>query len=223
MDNKKHKVWVASFDIGKKNFSFVVEEFDVELLQATERIPKNQRYFKNGTTTPKFRPIIRNVCLNGKILLMDNVDLTKGCAKGKYLDPKVFLNMIDLLDKYRDYWNKCTAFVIEQQMSWGNRRNIMALKLGQHCYSYFIINYANWKTTMEFPAYYKTQVLGATKKLSKPERKKWSVEKAMSILTERGDIENLSKLSSRKKQDDMADCITQLQSWKYLVYVDKNL
>ena len=129
--------------------------------------------------------------------------------------------MIDLLDKYRNYWNKCTAFVIEQQMSWGNRRNIMALKLGQHCYSYFIINYANWKTTIEFPAYYKTQVLGATKKLSKTERKKWAVEKAMSILAERGDIESLNKLSSRKKQDDISDALLQSISWRYLVYVDK--
>jgi hypothetical protein len=66
----------------------------------------------------------------------------------------------------------------------------MALKLGQHCWSYFSIHYGRSKNIIEFPAYHKTQVLGAEKDkkvtktgkinykaVDKPQRKKWCFKK----------------------------------------------
>ena len=122
-------------------------------------------------------------------------------------------------------------------MCFKQAQNTMALKLGQHCYSYFIFRYPitqdgdfvfdESKEIIEFPAYYKTQVMGAPKvggkSMSKPQRKKWSTEKAMGILMERGDTETLEEIEGSKKKDDLADTLIQLQSFKFLRFVDKFL
>ena len=59
--------------------------------------------------------------------------------------------------------------------------------------------------------------------MSKSERKKWAIEKAMSLLSQRGDNEILDILNSRKKRDDMSDCILMSVSFSYLTYVDKKI
>lgn len=228
-------VWVASFDIGKKNFAFYIEEFDKKKLLEIPYVPKKERYHSNGSTTPEFSKVVKSVCLNGKKILFINTDLTEGCNQKSYLEPEHFHNMTDLLDKYVEYWDKCDAFVIEKQMSFGKRHNTMALKLGQHCWSYFSFKYGRFKEIVEFPAYHKTQILGSEKikkiskngkitykSIGKPERKKWSVEKATSILKERKDFDTISILTSVKKRDDLADVLCQLQAFKILVYVDKS-
>lgn len=214
---------LASFDIGKKNFAFCVEEINLNDLLTIENIPKTSRYFKDGTCTPEFLEILKKVYTSGKIILLENVDLTENCNKKEYLDPLIFINMNKVLDKYQSYWDTCTSFIIEQQMGFGKKRNYMALKLGQHCFSYFIFNYANFKDTIDYPAYYKTKVLGAPKKISKYQRKMWAVNKAMDILSDRNDFDNIKSITSRKKRDDVADVIVQLQSYKFLVFVDKNV
>lgn len=204
MDNK---IIITSFDIGKKNFAFVVEEIDLDKLKFVQNIPKNIRYNNNGTSTSIFNKTLSSLYQCGKVLLFRNLDLTGNCDKKAYLDPKTFFNMNTELDKYKEYWDKCSIFIIEKQMAFKGKRNTMALKLGQHCFSYFIFNYGVTKKVIEFSAYYKTQILGAQKKLTKPQRKKWAIEKALSILAEREDYENLTHLNSVKKKDDIADCI----------------
>ena len=55
------------------------------------------------------------------------------------------------------------------------------------------------------------------------DRKKWSVNKAIEILTCRGEMDILENLTSVKKKDDLADVLVQLQSFKYLMYINKSL
>ncbi len=232
-----NKVYGASFDIGKKNFSFCVEEFSPDKLLCIDNIPKTQRYNPDGTPTKKMEKILKKVCKNGKLILHKNLDLTENCDPKLQLDPETFHNMNDVLDTYIDFWDKCSVFVIEQQMNFGKRRNNMAVKLGQHCYSYFTFKYGRYKTIIDFPAYHKTQVLGAPKvkgkpyksgksrwkAMDKPKRKKWSVIKATEILESRGEEEYMSNLKTVRKKDDLADVITQFAAFKYLVYVNKQL
>jgi len=237
MSEQKNLIWIASVDIGKKNFAFCIEEFNKTELLSIQNILPIKRYNEDGTPTHKMQEILDQVCANGKIILYKNIDLTENCNPKAKLDPETFHNMIDVLDKYIDYWDKCTAFVIEEQMSFGKKINKMAMKLGQHCYSYFTFKYGRYKNIIEFPAYHKTQILGAPKiegkpyksgkrrykAMEKPQRKKWSVEKAIEILTSRGEMDVLKNLTSAKKKDDLADVLTQLAAFKYKVYVDKNL
>lgn len=214
---------IASFDIGKKNFAFCVEKMEKHKFDHISKISPSQRYLKEGTPSPVFQPILKEVCNNGKIELLDNVDLTKGASSKVVADTVLFINMTHLLDQYKNKWNECDVFIIEQQMSFGkNKNNIAALKLAQHCMSYFLIHHES-KTIINFPAYHKTKVLGAPKKLSKTERKKWSVEKAIEILMDREDHDAIRIIASKKKKDDMSDVITQLNAFKYLYFVDKSI
>ena len=228
---------VARFDIGKKNFSFCIEEFDSKELSELCNIPHNKRYNEDGTAKEEFQEILDQVFANGRIVLHKNVDLTVNCDSKKSLDPESFHNMINVLDGYDEYWKKCSVILIEEQMSFGKKMNKMALKLGQHCYSYFSFKYGKMHKIIEFQAYKKTQVLGAPKVEGKPyksgkirykameqrDRKKWSVNKAIEIFTCRGELDILDNINSVKKKDDLADVLVQLQSFKYLMYVDKTI
>jgi predicted DNA-binding antitoxin AbrB/MazE fold protein len=225
---------VASFDIGKKNFAFCIEEFDVTELKSLKPIPTLKRYNPNGSPSPKMQEILDAVYSNGTLVLHKNVDLTENCDAKKKLDPETFHNMIDVLDSHISYWDTCSAFVIEEQMAFGSKLNKMAVKLGQHCYSYFSFKYGRFKDIIEFPAYHKTQVLGAPKiegkkykngnvrwkAMEKPQRKKWAVEKAVELLTSRGESDIVQGIKSKAKRDDLADVVLQLQAYKYLAYVE---
>jgi hypothetical protein len=177
---------IASFDIGSRNFAFVVEEFDDNMLKCKD-----------------------DVYENGKILTYVNIDLTRG---GK----DTFKNMILELDKHS--FDGVNVALIEEQMN----RNIKALKISQACITYWKIKYPECET-IEYKSYYKTQILDAPKKMTKPQRKKWSVEEATTILVLREDYENLTYLSCTSKRDDLADVITQLQSFKILRYVYRKI
>lgn len=190
---------IASFDIGKKNFAFVIEEIDEKSLQQNRLLKKNKK----------------SILECSKIILFKNLDLTENTNKKLYLDPIIYHNMYHELDKYTTFWDKCDVILIEKQMSFRGKRNPMALKLGQHCYSYFVYKYGMGKEIIEFPAYHKTQELGAPKKQTKAQRKKWAVEKAQSILAERGDYNNLVAIFHEKKRDDICDCI--LMNIAYLI------
>ena len=214
-------MFVASFDIGKCNFAFCIERFDSSNLKKIKSIQKSLRYTKENECTLEFQPIIDAVCMEGELVLHENLDITHGSKKSKYLDDVVFLNMYNTLDEYASEFDKCDIILIEQQMSFGaNKTNTMAIKLAQHCKSYFIYKYRGTKEIVDFPAYHKTQVLGAIKGLTKPQRKKWSVEKAVDILLQRNDMKTIDMISEKKKRDDLADVFIQLQAFKFLRFVD---
>ena len=220
-------IWVASFDIGKKNFAFYIEEIDITEILNLPKIDKNKRYNLNGTITDEFKENLNKIYLNGKNILFENLDITKNCQKKSYLELEMFYNMTEMLDLYEDFWKQCDIFLIEQQMSFGKNRNTMALKLGQHCQSYFSIKYGRNVDIIEFPAYNKTNILGAEKiytgkgknkykTIDKPARKKWSIEKAKDIFTLRNDLESLEIILSSRKKDDLADVLCQLQAFKVI-------
>lgn len=214
-------MYVISFDIGKCNFAFYIEEFDEEKLRALQCIPKTKRFNSDGTVSAEYTKLINDISLNGTTVLFQNLDLTANTEKNKYLDQRVCLNMISALDKFKEHIDKCDIVIIEQQMSFKAAQNTMAIKLAQNCASYFLHRYGTEKEIIEFPAYHKTQVLGAPKKLTKPERKRWATEKALEIIMDRGELETLEQISGKKKKDDLADVLIQLQSFKFLRYVEK--
>ena len=217
---------IASFDIGKKNFAFIVEEVDITKVNSIENIQPSKRYNKDGSPTEDFGNVLDDLYQCGKVVLVKNLDITEGCDPSAYFDRKLFINMQNALDEYSEYWDKCDAFIVEQQMSFGkNKNNTMALKLGQHCQSYFLVKYRESKQVHEFPAYHKTQILGALKSVrkTKPGRKKWAIEKALSILHLRNDESTLSQVTTKKKQDDMSDCLLMTITFTYLYFIDDKL
>ena len=72
------------------------------------------------------------------------------------------------------------------------------------------------KEVFYFPAYNKTQLLGAPKKLSKPDRKKWSIQAATEIWIDRDDKGSLKELAKYKKKDDICDCL--VMTLAFIIY-----
>ena len=142
--------------------------------------------------------------------------------------------MYKILDKYKKYFDQCAYFIIEKQMCFDKIRNLMAIKLGQHCQSYFILKYPEKiKNIIEFPAYHKTILLGAKKikgnkilkngkhnwkTMDKKSRKKWAILKAIEILKLRNEEISITEF---KKKDDLADTLLQMQAFKILNFFKK--
>lgn len=225
---------IASIDIGKCNFAFYIEEFDISLLNTITNITKDKRYNIDGTCSPEFMKIIETIYKNGTKILLRNYDLTEGTNLEKYFDTDICYNLFEMLDEYEDYWNTVSIVIVEKQMAFGKKINTMALKLGQSCQSYFMMNYGRELKVIEFPAYYKTLILGAPqeetktkngklkyKTLGDRDRKKWSIQEVFNILTLRDDCETMAQIGSMKKKDDVADVFVQLQAFKYLYFIEK--
>lgn len=234
---EKKGLWIASFDIGKKNFCWCIEECDEKNLSSIQNISKKEdRFSKDGTASLEMKNILKNIFENGKIIDHQNTDLTSLCKNETSLEIQIFVNMYELLEKFMNLWSKCDFFVIEEQMHFGIKTNFMAVKLAQHCFSYFVFKFGKSKPIIDFPSYHKTQILGAPKiegkpyksglirykAMEKPARKKWAVEKAIEILSFRKDFQTLNNLTSKKKKDDLADTFLQLQAFKYVYFVDKD-
>lgn len=214
-------MYIASFDIGKKNFAFVIERYNLDKIKEIEPMDFKQSFLKNGLAKDNALKKMDCVYKIGEIVLVKKFDLTENCTK-KYLDPQLFINMTHVLNEHLFYWEACDVILIEQQMSFGrNRYNTMALKLGQHCYSYFSIRYMQTKTILEFPAYHKTKVLGALRKLKKPQRKKWAVDTAMYILSHREDYTTMIEYYLEKKLDDLSDCLLMNIAYIFLTFLKK--
>lgn len=162
-------MWIASFDIGMKNFSFVI--IDVKDSDQKDGIPPFE------------------------IVHFENLDIRS--SQNEY----TILNLVDVLDSYKTLWDDCQVVLVEQQMQARHASNIKALKISQHVLTYFTVHYKDYKKIIEYPAYYKTQVFNAPK-MTKYERKKWSVNKVKEICKENGQEYIFGNLS---KQDDCAD------------------
>ena len=240
--------FIVAFDIGKKNFAFVVEEVGcdaVDFFKNNPPIPKAKRYHKaegegdQGTPTDGFGETLDAVMRANKVIMSKNHDLTEGAVGATILEEKIFLNMYEVLDRYVDVWDKCSAILIEKQMAFGTgKQNTMAMKLAQHCYSYFIYRYRGTKHPVEFPAYLKTQILGAPKHFGtiqkefkngkttqiQDNRKRWATRKAIDILTKRNDTVTLESMETKharkQQQDDMADCLLMCEAYCVAHWLD---
>ncbi len=140
---------IASFDIGKHNFSVYVEKFSVDELK------------KSGQTPTE-------VSLIGKRLFWKNVSLIGDAPTDTYktqkepgrvrLSVRHYDNMYAFLDAHSDIWEKVDRVIIEEQ----RKQNIDCIKLAQHCYSYFLCKYNRRKCNPEYiPSTYKTKKLDA--------------------------------------------------------------
>jgi len=224
---------IASFDIGKKNFAFYVEDCDVNVLKSLRRkylrLPKKLQRRMKGPMNNEVSDILTNIYKSSVRVDMGVFDIRENKDSDE-LDIKTRINMHTLLEKYSDLWNTCNVIIIEQQyfnISNGKRgkascANVDAIKLGECCINWFLFNYAEFKEILYFSSVFKTHSLGAPDKLTKPQRKKWSIEKGKDIFELRGDKTGLDILSNYKnakgkkqKLDDVFDCVIMTQAYKF--------
>lgn len=223
---------IASFDIGKKNFAFFVDDVNYKKVKSLREkyrtLPKkNQRRVK-GPMNRDVEKMLNSLFKSSTRVEMGVFDITGGETE---LNVKVRLNLFELLEKYADLWMSCHVILIEQQyFNIANGRkskptgaNVDAIKIAECCISWFLFNYSTFKDIRYFGSMYKTHVLGAPEKLTKPQRKKWSIQKAKEILELRGDTEAISLMNGYKnakgkkqKLDDVSDCLLQIYAFVFL-------
>lgn len=228
---------IAAFDFGKVNFAFYVEEIPIskieELSTKYKNLPRKFQRVVKGEMNQYIEELLEELYVSGKRIEMGVFDIRED-KESQNLDHETRMNMHQLLSKYEHVWDECQIIVLEQQyyamdkvgknintkMKFGI--NMDAIKLGEACLNWFLIKYARFKEITFFGSVYKTETLGAPPKLTKPQRKKWSIEKATQILKSRGDNEAIDQMNQKKnakgkkqKLDDICDCITMMQAYKF--------
>lgn len=209
-------IWVASFDPGLVNFAFIIEEFNPSNIESIVKVKDKYRFKSDGTPTADYNKLLKSVYSEGKVILVRNIDLTKGITKkAKQLSSSVYINFINEFDKLSPFWDHCSVFLIEQQF------RKMAIKIAQHCRSYFTVLYKNFsgKIITEYSSRHKTHKLGSKRGINRPQRKLWSIELSKRILSSRGEHNVINQIESYKKQDDICDCLIQLQSFKIVFFI----
>jgi hypothetical protein len=183
---------IAAIDVGHRNFALAIEEF-------TNPIPSRE---------------LEDI-FSGDLKFFHNADFGSRKVDAS-LDNAILTAIMDWLTVQKDLLDKCDTVIIEQQM----KTNPFAQKIEHMVHAWFLIHYGAKMDVHPFPASHKTRVLKAPKKMTKPERKRWAVDKATEILCGRGDVVGLEIMSGTKKKDDLADVCAMIQAWKVL-HIDK--
>jgi hypothetical protein len=227
---KMEKVYIASFDMGSKNFAFSVEWYDVDSLQRLQNC--TLIYQSDGTPHSNTAAFICKVQQSGVVACVSNTDISDADEKGK-VGKNTLCNLNELLTSCSYLWDMCHYIVIEKQMSFGNKNNPQAVRLQHQVESFFLTRYGRLCTLVDFAAYHKTRVLGAIKEqisrrgktkwkaVDKKTRKHWAVNTALQMLLSRGDINTYELIDELKKKDDVCDCL--LQSSAFVVLHHKKI
>jgi hypothetical protein len=228
--------YICAIDPGSRNFSFLIEEIDLEKIKKiscpskTKRFSKIEEFVQSGKKKKRGEDLEPSVEYNnfleefwhaGRTVYCKNSDITNGLGgKGKTeLTQEDLVRLRDLLDDHKEYFDKCSTIVIEKQMQFGKAKtNPVAIIIEHFVSSYFTIRYGCSKKVLSYPAYNKSQILGCPGGLEKPKRKKWAIHKANEIWTLRGDMDAVENLANSKKRDDISDCLCIAQSWVILEY-----
>lgn len=114
----------------------------------------------------------------------------------------MFRNLISYLNQFRNIWENVEIVLIEQQLS---SLNIQAARLACHVAAYFYHCYPGVKV-FDYPAVYKTKLLGEQKKTTHRERKQFAIQKVWDHYSY-ADPVLWEWINTLKKKDDVADCI----------------
>lgn len=120
--------------------------------------------------------------------------------------PESCVAISDILEQ--EDWFECNQIIIEQQM----RTNVRAQRVSQHVWTWFHCKYPHIPVTF-VKSSLKTQHFLGENTLSNRGRKKWAVEKSLSILKDRNDTKHIELLKTHKKKDDLSDTLLQLLAY----------
>ena len=133
-----------------------------------------------------------------------------------------YSNSIKILSKYLSLFQFCHYIVIERQL----KQNYSMIRFSQHLISFFlyITRDVGFKPLIvEIDSSLKTRLLGAPNfGKDKPARKKWSVQKAIEILKNRGEHDYADLIKNLTKADEHGDCVSMDEVWWKIIFNHKN-
>lgn len=227
---------IASFDIGTTNFAHYIEEFnkdDLDNLASTyDELPRSLQRRVKGPMNDKIQDILDGLFVCGTCIDMGVKDIrSEEFSDGKgFLDIATRKILFKYLKNLKSHLDTCTEYIVEQQYfntyspagkkKYGSEANVNAIKIAEDLVSWLLLQYPD-KEVCFFSSNFKTHMLGAPEGLTKPQRKKWSIQTAKRIFELREDEEGISAMTRKGKKDDVADACTQCQAYKYKKYVGK--
>lgn len=120
----------------------------------------------------------------------------------------LYSDVITYFDQYYHILHQASIMVIEKQLP----RNYNTVRLSQHIITYFMIRYYDTISIYEIEPRVKSKMLGYDSSVH-GNVKKWSISKAIEILSNYNDINGLNILNKEKKKDDLADTVCQIESF----------
>ena len=121
-------------------------------------------------------------------------------------DTIYYSNSIKTFKNYLPIMELCQYILIESQLP----INYDMVRMSSHIISYLMSQLANKgcrPLIFEVDTYFKSRILNAPPKMSKPELKKWCRNYALKLLEERKDTETYKVLKDLSKFDDAGDCV----------------
>lgn len=187
---------ICAFDLGCKNTAIAIEEFDKSHIK--------------GSTNDELKD---SVYTEGKILYLDKVNFTPD-VKGTKITNKVLLNVTDYIEENLSRFKECDLILIERQYKTRGVQNSSCIHLEHHIQAILLYLLRNTKTRVEiYSAKFKTKTFDDSK-MTKPQRKKFTINEASNLLLAREDYQNL-EIMNKNKKDDYADVIMMIQSYKF--------
>ncbi len=232
------KIRIASFDVGIRNFGQYIEEIETDeiltLAKEYDSLPKKYQRRVKGMMNDHIEDILEKMFIQGECIQCGVYDLTTD----EDLTINTRRNLFGHLNNFKELFASVDIIVIEQQFfstfspaafgkfkkKSGTEANVKAIKFAECVASWFLMNFID-KEIAFFNSTYKTNILGAPDGMTKPQRKKWSVEKFNEILQKRNDNNTQDILNKTKKMrngagklqklDDICDAALQCQAYKY--------
>lgn len=187
---------VCAIDLGVHNSAIAIEEFEKVSITGSNKDELRDAAYMEGTLT-----------------FIDKVDFAPD-VKGCKITNKVLNNVINYLESILDKLKECDIILIEKQYKTKGVQNSSCIHLEHHIQGVLLYLLKDTKTKVEpYAAKFKTKTFEETK-MTKAQRKKWTVEEAANLLLAREDYDNIEIFNNRKK-DDYADAIMMIQSYKF--------
>jgi hypothetical protein len=206
---------IAAFDMGTRNFAFCVEYIEYKNNNKNNKnIPPKPLFDEEGKAVGAYRTHLDQTYTRGKLIECQRIDILEYCHTRKISN--IYLGLTLILNSFSVLWDKVDVFLIEQQMAYGrNKANIQALRLSQHCLSYFYMVYGSFRVILEWSSTHKTRMLGCpiAERRTHKSRKEFSINLANQILIRRNDPLR-TIFQSLFKQDDVSDCLLMIQAYK---------
>lgn len=220
---------VAILDIGTRNFAMIVEEISnksVKILQqGYEKLSSKEKIKECRPHSPKVINLLQEFTVQGRTIFLELYDPNEGEKSG--LTNKTRLNIFKFLESHKEILKTCEFVRIEEQF-YDPQHGVInkpALFLGESCYAWFLLQkFVNVGYTL---SKYKTALMGCPReiykvdkatglrivsKVTKSDRKKWSVETAKEIYKQRNDMKMVDYIDNRKG-DDVSDCLLMSIAW----------
>lgn len=239
-NNDMEEIVICSFDIGEKNFAWAKSRVDIKAIKKLQgkNVPYKQRYDNNGECTPEFANFLQVLSMHSTRMEMGKCNLTqsddKKIRKHRIITNRILARLTNYLEDLNqaNVYNDVNYFVIEEQRKVATNN----IQLQYHLRGYLIGLFLTFRPIVMMPSKYKTQILGAPKKLwnekkgkltkiTYSQRKKWAKDRVFSILKDREDKNGLNTIFIKKNYGppaDISDCMLMCEVLVYLVWIDGN-